>query len=309
MSLPRPSVLAAAPTPLAADLAPDAAGLAAHVTALLAQGLDGVLVLGTTGEGPSFSVDERLGVLDGLAAAGAPFHRLLVATGCPAVPDTVRLSRHALALGAAGTVVLPPYYYAGVDTEGLYAAYSRIIEGVGHDGAWLYLYNFPYHTGLALEHDLIERLVTTYPDTVGGLKDSSGDLDGMRLLTRAFPRLRVFSGSDRHLRRLVSAGGGGSITALNTVAGDLSAAVRDAPESEAAVAAQNRLDALRDVFRGLPLTAALKEAAVHASWDAGWRRVRPPLRPLTRDEIETVRARLDAGGFRAPATRLAPEAP
>ena len=124
-------VFAAVLTPLDAALAPDHAALARHCRWLLANGCDGLAVLGTTGEANAFSVDERLAILEGLAEAGIPAGALLPGTGCCAVPDTVALTRRALELGAAGVLMLPPFYYKKVSDDGLFAAYSEVIERVG----------------------------------------------------------------------------------------------------------------------------------------------------------------------------------
>ena len=90
-------VFAAALTPLHEDLSPDHALFARHCRWLLANGCDGLSVLGTTGEANSFSREERIEMLDRLLAAGVPAGRLLPGTGCCAIPDTVALSRHATA--------------------------------------------------------------------------------------------------------------------------------------------------------------------------------------------------------------------
>src|SRR5206468_11856142 len=89
----------AALSPLARNGGIDHARFAVHVHALLAQGVDGVAPFGTTGEGQSFAVDERRAGLDALRAAGVPGQKIVAATGCAALPETIALSRHALAAG------------------------------------------------------------------------------------------------------------------------------------------------------------------------------------------------------------------
>jgi len=99
-------VFAAALTPLEDDLSPDIGATIGHYRWLLNEGCDGIVCLGTTGEANSFSLDERLGLLDALGETDLP-GKLIVGTGCCAVPDTVRLSKKALEIGAAGVLVLP----------------------------------------------------------------------------------------------------------------------------------------------------------------------------------------------------------
>src|SRR5204862_2934621 len=88
-------------TPLGPEGAIDHTRMAAHIRALFAQGVDGVAPFGTTGEGPSFSVAERQAGLDALLAADIPASKMVMATGCAALSDTVALTRHALQSGCA----------------------------------------------------------------------------------------------------------------------------------------------------------------------------------------------------------------
>jgi len=104
-------VFAAVLTRLGADGAPDASATARHCRWLLENGCDGLSVLGTTGEANSFTVDERLALLDGLAEAGIPGETLMPGVGCCALPDTITLTRRAAEHGAGGVLMLPPFYY------------------------------------------------------------------------------------------------------------------------------------------------------------------------------------------------------
>ena len=88
--------MAAVLTPLDSTLAPDRTALATHCRWLLDNGCNGLAVLGTTSEANSFSVDERLRLLDNLIEDGIPGNTLMPGTGCCAVPDTVRLTRKAV---------------------------------------------------------------------------------------------------------------------------------------------------------------------------------------------------------------------
>ena len=192
-------VFAAALTPLDDALAPDTEAVIGHYRWLLAEGCDGIVCLGTTGEANAFSLDERLGLLDALGETELP-GKLIVGTGCCAVPDTVRLTRKALEIGAAGVLVLPPFYYKEVSDDGLYAAYARTIEHVGDSGLKLYIYHFPKMTALDMSLDLIGRLIEAYPGTVVGLKNSSGDWGNIAAMIEAFPGFDVFAGSEEFLR-------------------------------------------------------------------------------------------------------------
>src|SRR5215217_1113025 len=115
-------VIAAVATAVNPSGEPDCARSTALARYLLANGCDGLNVLGTTGEATSFSLDQRKRVMSAYRDAGLPMDRLMVGTGAAALDDAIALTRHAADLGFAGALVLPPFYYKGVPDDGL-AAY------------------------------------------------------------------------------------------------------------------------------------------------------------------------------------------
>jgi 4-hydroxy-tetrahydrodipicolinate synthase len=290
-------VMAAVLTPLDGDLAPDHATWIAHCRWLLAQGCHGLAVLGTTSEANSFSLDERLAMLDALGGSGIDGGRVVPGTGACAIPDAVRLSRKAIEIGAAGVLVLPPFYYKPVTDDGLFAAYSEVIERVGDRRLKVLLYHIPQNTGVPISHALIERLLEAWPLTVVGIKDSAGDFANMAAMCRRFPGFKVFSGSDSFLLPLLEAGGAGSITACNNVAAALSARVYAAKGTSGAARLQEELSAVRGAIQAFPLVEALKEIVAEATGRPGWRRLRPPLMPLSRSQARALSNALGACGF------------
>jgi 4-hydroxy-tetrahydrodipicolinate synthase len=296
-------VLAAVLTPQTADYAPDCAALVRHCRWLLANGCDGLSVLGTTGEANSFSVVERLGALDALAEAGIAGAALLPGTGCCALTDAVALTAKAVEIGAAGALMLPPFYYKGASEDGLFAFYAEVIERVGDARLRIYLYHFPQMSGVPLPLPLLERLHGRYPETVVGMKDSSGDLDNMVRNTRALTGFCVFSGSDEFLLPLLRAGGAGCITAVSNVAAPIAANVRDhwrAQDEPGAIRHQALLDGVRKAIVAYPLTAALKALMARHTGEPGWRMIRPPLLPLPAHDAQALQAALERLGFRMP---------
>jgi len=295
--------MAAVLTPLDASLSPDRTRMASHCRWLLENGCNGLAVLGTTGEANSFSVDERMDLLDHLIEDGIPGNTLLPGTGCCAVPDTVRLTRKAMELGAGGVLMLPPFYYKNVSDDGVFAAYADVIEQVGDARLKVYLYHFPQMSGVALGPVLIERLLKQYPDTIAGMKDSSGNFSNMVHNTNTFPGFAVISGSDEFLLPLLKEGGAGCITAVSNVAVSIAAEVHAAwaaGDLEDAERAQARLTLVRRAISAYPLTAALKEILARHGDDDDWRRVRPPLRNLAAAEASDVALALDLLGFEPP---------
>jgi 4-hydroxy-tetrahydrodipicolinate synthase len=283
-------VYAASLTPLHDDLRIDHETLATHAHWLLANGCDGLVLLGTTGEANSFSVAERMALLDGMIEAGLPPGRLMVGTGCCAVPDTVALTQHAVAHGVGGVLVLPPFYYKNVSDEGVFAAFDQVIQQVGEAALQIYLYHFPKMSGVAFSPALIERLRHRYPHTVVGMKDSSGDVEHMKRTIAAFPDFRVFAGTERYLLDILRLGGAGCISATTNVTCRLAGDVFARRDSEEARDLQARLTAIRTALEAFPFVATLKHLTAVRTRQASWRNVRPPLHALTPEQT----ARLEA---------------
>lgn len=290
-------VFCAAATPVDADLAPDLRMFAAHCHALLHDGCNGVALLGTTGEANSFSSAERRAILEAALSAGIAPSQLLPGTGLANVPETVELTRHALSCGVTTVVMLPPFYYKGVSDEGLFDAYARVIEAVGDTRLRVILYHIPQMTGLPISHDLIERLVTAFPQTVIGIKDSAGKLENMQAMIARFPGFSVLAGADPLLLPLMQIGGAGCITATSNLVGrELAFIFRHAndPAKDAQVAAaQARINAYRDLSNSYVQIPAIKAMVARRHRDAGWARMRPPLLAVGPTERADLDRRLD----------------
>ena len=275
--------------------------LAGHGRWLLDNGCDGLAVLGTTGEANSFSLEERLRILDGLAEAGIPGKKLMPGTGACALPDAIELTRKALDIGATGVLMLPPFYYKNPSDEGLFAAYSEIIQKVGDDRLRVSLYHFPQMSGVPITYPLIERLLKEYPETIIGMKDSSGDFDNMLGAAKEFPGFAVLSGSDEFLLPLLEAGGAGCITACANVASVLAAEVYGGWLKGGDIQAVNeKLCAVRRVVCQFPLSTALKTLMARHSGNDAWLNIRPPLMRLGEAEREKLFEEFDAIGYELP---------
>jgi 4-hydroxy-tetrahydrodipicolinate synthase len=291
--------MAAVLTPLHDDLSPNHDTWLAHCRDLLDQGCSGLAVLGTTSEANSFSVSERLSMLDALGASDIDTGLAVPGVGSCAIPDTVELCRKSLEIGAAGVLMLPPFYYKPVTDDGLFAAYSEIIQRVGDSKLKILLYHIPQNSGVPITLPLIEKLVAAYPDTVIGIKDSAGDFANMQAMVEGFPEFRVFSGSDAYLLNILRIGGAGSITACNNIAARQSAAVLANWQGDDADTYQSALSAIRLATQKFPLVEALKEAMARRTGDESWRALRPPLMPLDDATVGSLWAELTAAGFSA----------
>ena len=293
-------VLSPVVTPFNADLSPDADRLIKQCQWLLSQNV-GLAVFGTNSEANSLSVDEKIDLLVRLKEAGVDTSRMMPGTGCCALTDTVRLTAHATKLGCAGTLMLPPFYYKGVSDEGIFANFAEVIERVASESLRIYLYHIPPIAQVGFSVDLIERLVTRYPKTVVGIKDSSGDWDNTySMLEREWDDFRIFVGSESFLLANMRNGGAGCISATANVN---PAAIDDLYQNWQADNAndlQRALDEVRDTVMAYPMIPALKATVAEFGGDDAWRAVGPPLVSLDADKSAALAAALRDIGFEMP---------
>lgn len=284
-------VVAAVATPLFQRLDPDHVALVEHSRRLLANGCDGLNILGTTGSFASFSVAQRRGVMEALANSDLPLDAMMVGTGGAAFQDTVELTRRAVELGFAGALVIPPFYYKNVPEDGVYAYFVDLVDAVGASGLRLYLYNFPAMSGVPFTSALVERLLRAFPAVVVGLKDSSNDAAYVAELHRRFPELDVFPSSESVLASARIAGFAGCISATVNVTAPLAARVWNGDE-EPGGDAQRSLAAIRATISSLPVIPAVHALIAERYGEERWSRVAPPLYPLTADERAQLRLAL-----------------
>jgi 4-hydroxy-tetrahydrodipicolinate synthase len=287
-------VFAAVLTPMREDLSVDRVAYAAHCRRLLDEGAHGLGIFGTTGEANSLSVAERVTAWEGLVEDGISASVLLPGTGACALPDAVTLAREALAIGAPGVLVLPPWYYKGVSDDGLFRFFAELIERVGDDRLRLFLYHIPPMAQVGFTPELIGRLLEAYPSVVAGTKDSAGDPVRIERLCREFPQLTVFAGSERFLLDTLRWGGDGCISATCNVTAAQSRKVYDlwAAGDGAADAEQAALTEARTFLEGFPPIPALKAIMRARTGDEVWANLRPPLDALDDERARAVTSRV-----------------
>jgi 4-hydroxy-tetrahydrodipicolinate synthase len=252
---------------------PDSARSTALARFLLANGCDGLNVLGTTGEATSFSLEQRKRVMTAYRDAGLPLDRLMVGTGAASVADAVALTRHAAELGFAGALVLPPFYYKGVPDDGLAAYVDTIVTATAAKPIAIYLYHFPAQSGLPWHVKLVRRLLDAHGERIVGLKDSSGDMAYAREAAAISPRFKVFPSTEAVLMEARSGAFAGCISATANLNADLCARAWRSGDAGALDAAVT----IRKLFDGKQLVSGVKALLAHIHGDAAWGRVAPPL--------------------------------
>ncbi|MDR2452523.1 MAG: dihydrodipicolinate synthase family protein [Candidatus Accumulibacter sp.] len=292
-------ILSPVVTPFREDLSPDPERFVEHCQWLVSQNA-GLAVFGTNSEANSLSVAERRFLLEALLLAGISPDRMMPGTGCCSLTDTVELTRHAVAVGCAGVLMLPPFYYKGVSDDGLFRAYSEVIQRVGSPNLRIYLYHIPPVAQIPITARLIERLLREYPGTIAGIKDSSGDWSNTEMLLRNFqPQgFDVFCGSDPFLLQTLRGGGAGCITATGNVNPAMIHDLYANWRASDADARQARVTQIRRTFEMIPLIASMKAVIGWKRKDPQWAELRPPLDRAPKDKLEQLCARLDEIGFR-----------
>ena len=163
------------------------------------------------------------------------------------------------------------------------------------------MYNIPPVSNIPISINLIERLIKNYPNTVVGIKDSSGDWGNTKdMLDQKWDDFRVFVGSETFLLNNMRNGGSGCISATANVN---PAAIRHLYQSwdnENAPNYQDKLDEVRNIFQEFPMIPALKAAAAIYSNDREWNRVRPPLLSLNKIQFEKLKSNLREIKFSMP---------
>jgi 4-hydroxy-tetrahydrodipicolinate synthase len=257
-------------TPLDTSGAVDHAALVQHAQWLLAEGCDGVVPFGTTGEGASFSAAERLAAVEAMLAGGIPAARIGLGTGFPAIPDTIALTQAMLGLGLTHALVLPPYFYRDVAAQGIEDAFAAIIDGVGDARLRVTLYHIPQVSGVPVPAAIVPRLRERFGAVVAGVKDSSGDFAHFTAFRAAAPDVAIAIGNEADIGRVLAAGGCGTICGLANITPSLVRAMFTEP------AGAGPMKAAIALLDG-PFVPTLKAALAALSGEPGWLRVRAPL--------------------------------
>jgi 4-hydroxy-tetrahydrodipicolinate synthase len=299
-------VLAPVVTPFNADLSPDPERFIAHCRWLLSQHC-GLAAFGTNSEANSLSVNERIALLDAVAAADIDTSRMMPGTGCCALTDSVRLTEQAVKLGCAGVLMLPPFYYKGVPEEGLFRFFSEVVQRVGDDRLRVYLYHIPPVSAVPITHKLVERLLKAYPKQIAGMKDSADDWAHTRSMIDAFAKdgFDVFSGNEKPLIDNIKSGGAGCISATaNINPGKIAETYKKYATAEGEKL-QSWINEVRGVMQGYVMIPALKYCIAHYGEDSHWMPVRPPLVETAEAQGKDMIAKLDKLGFTMPGLKQA----
>jgi dihydrodipicolinate synthase/N-acetylneuraminate lyase len=268
--------LAAAVTPLRGERL-DADAVGPYVDFLAGHGIDGLLALGTTGEGVMFPPAHRMEIAQAFLEAAAGRIQVAVHAGAQTTHDTVALAEHAAAAGADAVAVIGPPYFA-LDEEELLAHFDAAARACAP--VPFYLYEFASRSGYAIPPAVIERLRERAPN-LAGMKVSDSPWE--RLEPYLVEGLDVFVGAEALLGRGLAAGAAGAVSGLAGSFPDAVVPLVREPTQESG----EKATALRAELQRFPFHAASKAALDFRGVPVG-PEVCAPLRGLTDDERTAV---------------------
>ena len=274
----------------------DTSKLVDHCHYLISEGgCDGVAPLGTTGEGSSIALSEKMLVADKFAAAGFETDRIIFGTGACSPEDAKQLTLSVIEAGFTNVLVLPPFYYKNPSDEGLYEYYSRLIESIKEDALRMFLYHFPQMSQVSISTGLINRLRRAYGPIVAGVKDSSGDIEQSRKFVENVGGVEseffVYPSSEAFLLKVQDMGFAGIISGSTNAFGKFVRNVINADEANKESEFE-QVRAARSVAESFPLVAAMKWIEAYRSGDKSWLRTAPPLCQLNADQQNSLRSKL-----------------
>jgi len=285
-------LLTAMLTPLKADGSVDYDAAANLAAMLVADGSDGVVVSGTTGESPTLKDAEKIELVRAVKDA-IPGKTVVAGTGTNDTHHSVELSELAMKAGADALLAVVPYYNKPPQ-EGMYQHFKAISE-VGPT----IMYNIQGRTAVNMTAATTLRCAEL-PGIIG-VKEASGDLDQVGLVCAGKPeRFKVWSGDDSWTLPILAVGGYGVICVVSHIAGRSMARLIEAYRKGDNTTAAQIHGALLPVIKALMTTAAnpvpIKSVVNAMGFNAGPFRL--PLVPLTGDQLKSVLKTIhDAGEY------------
>ncbi|HEX9971376.1 MAG TPA: dihydrodipicolinate synthase family protein, partial [bacterium] len=261
-----------------------------HLQFLSDRGINGIVVLGTNGEFPSLSIEERKSIIAWVMKFRAGL-KVIVQTGSSSFVETVGLCDYAREMGADGLLISCPYYFKSIADEALIEYYREILNRIQHP---IFLYNMPQTTRVTITKHTVEALLS-FRHLVG-LKDSSGNWEDTKSYIESFRSLHIFVGNDTLINSGLQAGAGGSITAATNTVPELLVEIyssRNNPQKQNEL--QQKLSDYRKLFQKFPIHAATKYLLHLRGFDES--SVRAPLQNLTESHKRELERDLEKLGI------------
>jgi N-acetylneuraminate lyase len=288
-------LIAAPHAPFRADGELNLAAVERQASVLLEQGVRGAFINGSTGEGPSLTVAERMAVAERWADVARGELTLIVQVGENAQPAAVELAAHAGRIGADAIAALPPHYFRPEEVESLLAWLGPV--GAAAPGLPFFYYHIPSMTGVSLPMAAVLEQGRERLPNLAGLKFSEPDLMGFQeCLAVAGDDLTLFWGCDEVLLGALAVGARGAVgSTYNHSAGlyhRMMAAHAGGDHPAALACSRNAVALVRAMAESGSVLAASKALMERLGVECG--PPRPPLRTLTGEQKRQLFARVEA---------------
>jgi 4-hydroxy-tetrahydrodipicolinate synthase len=281
----------AAVTPCDRNYEFDAGAYAEQLAWWKSQGAEGVLVLGTNGEGPSFSVAERKKIAE-TAVKNRNGLDLIITTGTANFKETIELSQHAASIGGDSVLIQPPFYYKNPKADGL-LEYFRLVMAKLPASTQVRYYDIPQVTGVTINPAFVTAMAQQHPNFVG-IKNSHGVADEFEALsTQTQDRLNIISGTDNNMLAALKHGNGvilGSGNVYTKIVAGIFAAHRAGQDPQPAFDKLTKATSLMAANGYSSNYNAIKYALNLMMGSDRVNIARPPHVPLTDDEKARLRA-------------------
>ena len=261
---------------------------------LMENGCSGLAPFGTTGEALSVGNKERMIAIEGLVKSGINPNTLIPGTGLCNLPDTIEITKHAIDLGCLGAMTLPPFYFKGMSDDGLYEYFEKLIEGVNDSRLKIYLYHIPQVCGVGLSIDLVQKLKSSYPQFIIGIKDSSGVWENTEALLK-IKGLVVYPGAELPVIEAIKLGAPGCISATaNLNSSDISKVIDlcHAGDWKEAEELQKKVKSVRLLFQDYAPIPAQKSLLALQTKNTMWNNLRPPFVPISENKTNELANKL-----------------
>lgn len=265
---------------------------------LIKGGVDGLVIMGSTGEFFSMTTEQKKELIKLVVEHVNKRTKVYIGTSCMTVEDTVELSNFAIETGADAVMIISPYYFA-LSNESVEFFYDKVAEAVKGD---IYLYNFPDRTGHDLTPEVTLNLLRKHKNIVG-FKDTVSEMGHTRKLMttvlKEFPDFIVLSGFDENFVHNILCGGSGCIGGLSNLWPELFAdwvKAINAKNMDEVARIQKIVDKLMDLYPiGTPFIPIMKKAMILHGVEMKEYCTKPFL-PATEEQTEQIKAVMkDAG--------------
>jgi len=232
---------------------------------LIAGDIDGVVVMGSTGEFFSMTTQQKKDLIDLSVKHIAGRTEVIIGTACMRVDETIELSNYAIASGADAVMIISPYYFPLSDAS-IYTFFSEVAKNINGN---IYLYNFPARTGYDLTPEITLDLLRKHKNIIG-YKDTVFEMGHTRKLMTTilpeFPDFKILAGFDENLHHAATGGGAGAIGGISNLYPEICAEYTKAVNSgdqQAIYQNQQKIDKLMDIYSiGIPFFPIIKKAMI-----------------------------------------------